>query len=149
MAGRQQLRFLGFAVCAGFALSSCAGGSGPDLPLQCIAEVQPQGSYAYPAGVAAPVVRPGADGTEAGAAAINTCIRSKAAVAGISTAPQTNPHHMIVTSGGTKTRHYTTGTPPARSTAPQSRNTGNCRSGLDMRGGSGYYCNNGRKYVGG
>ncbi|MGC1488691.1 MAG: hypothetical protein WA784_12990, partial [Albidovulum sp.] len=115
--------------------------------LQCIAEIQPQGSYEYPAGVAAPVVRPGADGTEAGAAAINTCIRSKAAVAGISTAPETNQHYTVDASGGTKTRHYTYGTAPAQNPAKKSRGT--CRSGLDMRGGSGYYCNNGRKYVGG
>lgn len=62
------------------ALVACSSSSATeDLALQCMFEVDPEGSYAYPAGVRAPLVVPVPGGTQAGADAINACIRQKAA----------------------------------------------------------------------
>lgn len=47
----------------------------------CMFEVNAPGSYSYPAGVLTPDVTPDVGGTEAGAAALETCARAKAVAA--------------------------------------------------------------------
>ena len=66
------------------ALSACAGSGGPDYPVTCVARTGAQGAYDYPAGVAVPTVTPAEGGTQAGADAINACIRE---MAGVNTGP--------------------------------------------------------------
>lgn len=56
----------------------------PDvLVAQCQAEVAPAGTYQYEEGVSLPVMVAVEDGTEAGAAAFNSCIRQKAIALGV------------------------------------------------------------------
>jgi hypothetical protein len=154
----QSLTIFGLFAGAALFLASCAVNKGPDFPLQCQAEVKPQGSYEYAAGVTVPQVRPVGNGTAAGAAALNTCIRSKAAAAGISSAPvpitsATKQRYTLQSSGGRTKRGSFFGLfRPAQSAAGsdyrQSGARGVCRGGLEMLGGSGYYCNGGRYYAG-
>ena len=59
-------------------LSACVGGGKADYATQCTFEVKPPGSYSYPAGVNVPTAVPAEGGTQAGAAALNACIRRKA-----------------------------------------------------------------------
>jgi len=59
-------------------LTACA--PAPDYPVTCIARTGAPGTYDYPAGVAVATVVPAAGGTQAGADAINACIRQMAGV---------------------------------------------------------------------
>lgn len=119
---------------------------GPDYALLCQFEVNPAGSYEYPAGVSAPVVVPGAGGTQAGADALNACIRRKAAASSI-------PVSVTLPSGAVKTSrrvgdmvsttyslgYGTTTRPQAVPSADRFTNRmGTC--GLTFSGGSGYRC---------
>ena len=160
----RSLVLFGLAGGAMVLLASCAVQKGLDFPLQCQMEVRPQGSYEYAAGVSVPLVRPLANGSASGAAALNTCIRSKAAAAGITTAPvpmsaTTRQRYVLETSGSRLTRKYVYGRHSAngrgffglfgqgQQSSPS--DTSVCRGGLEMRGGAGYYCGNSRTYVGG
>ena len=57
--------------------------SGEELVATCQAAVNPTGTYEYDTGLAIPVVTPTGSGTEAGARAMNSCIRAKAEAAGM------------------------------------------------------------------
>lgn len=85
------MRFgLPFFLClAPLLLSSCGRSTvdpsrgGQDLVVACSFEVRPPGSYENADGDQVPTVVPGAGGTQAGADALNACIRRKAAELGI------------------------------------------------------------------
>lgn len=143
---------LGLVLCLAAGMAQAQAGA-PDLALRCQFEVNPAGAYEYPAGVAAPVVVPGAGGTQAGADALNACIRAKAAAAAlpVATAPQ-RPAQMVSTrmEGGRAVSTYSdgpasaAGTRPARAQKPRwwvnrySNEMGTCS--LTFSGGSGYRC---------
>lgn len=57
--------------------------TGDALVAQCQAEVAPAGTYEYVEGAAVPEMVPVEDGTQAGADALNLCIKTKAAQAGL------------------------------------------------------------------
>lgn len=131
---------------AGLLLAGCVASGQPDYPLQCIAELNPPGAYGYPAGVAAPTVVPETGGTQAGADAINACVRTKTA------APAAKPRKAVVetqsTTGTMTTKTYTYGTPRDRNgkliaatpapTTPVATPPRTCS--YAMVGGSGYAC---------
>ncbi|MFK7938318.1 MAG: hypothetical protein AB8B82_02995 [Roseovarius sp.] len=63
----------------------------PDtIVAQCQAEVAPAGTYQYEEGPGLPVMVAVQDGTEAGAAAFNTCIRQKGIALGLLANPATS-----------------------------------------------------------
>jgi len=76
---------------AGLSLSACGTSGPPEFVLACQFEVNPPGSYDYPAGVPVPTVKPGPGGTQDGADALNVCIRRKAAEAGVTTVSKPAP----------------------------------------------------------
>ena len=131
------------------ALVGCVGGAF-NYDVQCMGEVKPAGSYTYAAGSAVPTVRPGPGGSVQGAAALNTCIRSKAAAAGKTVSPvpaSSRQVYTISTNGATVTRHYSFGrkrVTAAQGTAPAPYADGFCRGGREMTGGSSYSCRSGR-----
>ncbi|MGL4280073.1 MAG: hypothetical protein ACRCS0_06885 [Albidovulum sp.] len=108
-------------------LAACAGPKA-DLPLICIAEVNPPGSYTYPAGIAAPTVSPDTDGTAAGAAAVNACIRSKAA------AGQGGGMMKPIAESSAAPKGV-----PTQSSAPAPRYTEKQRGASVLSGGAGYH----------
>lgn len=73
------------------ALAACGQDARPDFALSCQFEVNPPGSYEYPADVLVPTVKPGPGGTQEGADALNACIRRKAAEAGATTVSKPQP----------------------------------------------------------
>jgi hypothetical protein len=128
-------------------LVGCVGGidSGPDISefaTACMFEVDPPGAYVWSSGDTE--VKPGGDGTAAGAAAVNACIRTKAAADGVdltaAAAPRRASTTEVETAGGMVTETFTYGTPPAaaQSTA-QPAVEGNCRRRSVLSGGSGYF----------
>lgn len=97
------------------ALSACAGSGGPDYPVTCVARTGAQGAYDYPAGVAVPTVTPAEGGTQAGADAINACIREMAGVntgPGVAASTPISERASVQTDGNTVVRHYQYGSPP-------------------------------------
>ena len=130
------------------ALVGCIG-AGTGYDEQCMGEVKPAGSYTYAASSAVPTVRPGPGGTVQGAAALNTCIRSKAAAAGKTVSPvpaSSRQIYTLSTQGDTVTRRYSFGrkrVTATTETAPSSYEGGSCRGGLEMTGGTGYSCRSG------
>lgn len=71
------LTLIGAAACVRTPISAEA------MVSQCQNEVAPAGTYEYDEGPQIPTMRAVADGTEAGAAAFNACIRQKAAEDGL------------------------------------------------------------------
>lgn len=130
------------------ALVGCVG-AGLNYDVQCMGEIKPQGSYTYPAASAVPTVRPGPGGTVQGAAALNTCIGSKAAAAGKAVSPvpaSSRQIYTISTNGNTVVRHYSFGrkrVTAASESAPLSYDGSSCRGGLEMTGGTAYSCRTG------
>lgn len=128
-------------------LAGCVStGSGASAQLNeystsCMFEVNPPGSYVWSDGDSE--VKAGGGGTAEGAAAMNACIRRKAAAAGnpISEGAPTQRSEVVV-SGGTVTETYTYGQPPAAAvTAPASRTAAkarSCRNRNVLSGGAGY-----------
>lgn len=95
------------------ALAGCGMPEPPDYALGCMFELNPPGAYEYPAGVAVPTVVPGAGGTQAGADALNACVRDRAAAAQAAGQPVAGGQSVATTtSGGVTTQTYTYGTPP-------------------------------------
>jgi hypothetical protein len=131
------------AGCGLLILVGCVGGGGgpniSDYSTACMFEVNPPGSYVWSDGDTE--VKPGGGATAEGAAAMNACIRRKAAEAGDPLTGGSSTQRMTVEqSAGTVTETYTYGQPPA-ATAPASPGpapTGNCRGNV-LSGGTGYY----------
>lgn len=118
-------------------LASCVGtGDSSNLnefSTECMFEVNPPGAYVWSDGDTE--VKPGGGATAEGAAAMNDCIRRKAAAAGKEVV------EVEQTSATTTTKTYTYGAPPASAVnAPQSTDTGkSCRRRDLFSGGSGYF----------
>lgn len=128
-------------------LASCVGTGGSSIANEystsCMFEVNPPGSYVFNG--SDDEVKPMADGTAEGAAAMNACIRRKAAEAGKETVVAEK------TGATTVTQTYTYGTPPASAasatapgalapSAPAPSNDGkSCRRRNVLSGGSGYF----------
>jgi hypothetical protein len=122
-------------------LAACVGGGGGpanDYTTACMFEVNPPGSYVWSDGDSG--VTPGGGGTAEGAAALNDCIRRKAAADGMAVTAGATERSEVVRTGNTVTQTYSYGTPPAAATARAApAATGqNCRSRNVMSGGTGY-----------
>jgi hypothetical protein len=107
----------------------------------CMFEVNPPGSYVFSSGDTE--MKPGGGGTAEGAAALNDCIKRKAAAAGdtLETAQASQPRQVVeVEQSGTQVvETYTYGQPPAtapRAAAPREEN---CRQRSVFSGGTGYF----------
>jgi hypothetical protein len=128
-------------------LAGCVStGSGASAQLNeystsCMFEVNPPGSYVWSDGDSE--VKAGGGGTAEGAAAMNACIRRKAAAAG-NPIPAGLPTERteVVVSGGTVTETYTYGQPPAAAVAPSASRKAaterSCRNRNVLSGGTGY-----------
>jgi hypothetical protein len=127
-------------------LAGCVGGGSSQTAIvdkystACIFETNAKGSYVYSSGDSE--VKAGGGGTAGDAAAINACIRRKAAEAGtplVASAPGQTTEIEVV--GGSVTETFTYGQPPAAATLPTSRTPKpeNCRVRNVMSGGSGYH----------
>ncbi|EPX85522.1 hypothetical protein [Salipiger mucosus] len=88
------------------ALASCASGRG-DPVVHCMIQVDPPGAYDYDGGQTPPLVVPGEGGTQAGADAVNACLRASPTVGSRATVE-------TETATGATVRSYTYGTPPSR-----------------------------------
>jgi hypothetical protein len=127
-------------------LVGCVGGidSGPDISefaTACMFEVNPPGAYVWSSGDTE--VKPAGDGTAAGAAAVNACIRMKAAADGVdltAASPRPASTTEVQAAGGMVTETFTYGTPPAAArSAAQPAVEGNCRRRSVLSGGAGYF----------
>lgn len=121
-------------------LTGCVSGGGPnisDYSTSCMFEVNPTGSYVWSDGDTE--VTAGAGGTAEGAAAMNACIRQKAAAAGDPLTPGSATETGTVVRSGTQvTETYTYGTPPASSPAVPATGGERCRRRNVLSGGTGY-----------
>jgi hypothetical protein len=129
-------------------LAGCVGGGGgnsailDEFSTACMFETNAKGSYVYGSGDSE--VKPGRDGSVDGAAAINACIRRKAAEAGktMDPAPAASGTRQTVevetAGGGMVTETFTYGQPPA-STAAAPAATEACRRRDVFTGGAGYF----------
>lgn len=128
-------------------LAGCVGsGSGNAALLNkystsCMFEVNPPGSYVF--SDSDTEVKPGGGGTAEGAAALNDCIKRKAAAAGetLETAKVAQPGQVVeVEQSGTQVvETYTYGQPPATETRKPAAREENCRQRSVFSGGTGYY----------
>ncbi len=133
-------------------LAACGGQMGLNNATGCMFELNSTGSYGVPVGEAVPTVVPGSDGIQAGADAINACIRARTAA---QQAQQSTPapvvNNAVQGTGSTVTQTYTYGT-PRDLIQPQSSNPaqpasqvgapqpGDRDCNLRMTGSSGYTC---------
>ncbi|TAG24136.1 MAG: hypothetical protein EAZ40_06465 [Rhodobacterales bacterium] len=125
------------------ALAGCVGGGSSQSAVldaystACILETNARGSYVYGSGDTE--VKPGANGTATEAAAINACIRSKAAESGtpLVAAPAGQTTEVEVVQGSV-TETFTYGQPPAAPADNGAIDVDRCRSRNVMSGGSGY-----------
>ena len=102
-------------------LAACAGGGGGqnigDYRTACMFEVDPAGSYVWSDGDSE--VKAGGGGTAEGAAAMNACIRRKAAEAGDPLVGGMSSERVeVVQTGDTVVETYTYGTPPTAAKTP-------------------------------
>jgi hypothetical protein len=129
-------------------LAGCVGGGSGNAALldkystSCMFEVNPPGSYVFSSGDSE--MKPGQDGTAEGAAALNDCIKRKAAAAGetLASAQASQPRQVVeVEQSGTGTvATYTYGQPPASTPGKPAVDTGKrCRERSVFTGGAGYY----------
>ncbi len=129
------------AACSSMFLAACVGGSGGpnigDYSTACMFEVNPTGSYVWSDGDTE--VKAGSGGTAEGAAAMNACIRRKAAQAGDPlVGAMSTEGGAVVQSGRSVVETYTYGTPPAADATPVATGA-SCRQRNVLSGGSGYY----------
>lgn len=121
--------------------------AGYSAAFTCQREIGAVGTYRVPTGVDFPVVEPVQDGTQAGADAINACIRSRAQQGAVGASPLPDvaggsQRVETVRAGNTVTETYTYGTPPAAkaaSTPARQGGTGG-RYCNPLTGGTGYGC---------
>lgn len=128
-------------------LAGCVGGGSGNASLlnkystSCMFEVNPPGSYVY--SDSDTEMKPGGGGTAEGAAALNDCIKRKAAAAGetVETAKASQPRQVVeVEQSGTATvETYTYGQPPASEPRKPAAREEKCRQRSVFSGGSGYY----------
>ncbi len=125
-------------------LAGCVGGGSSQSAIideystACIFETNAKGSYVYGSGDSE--VKAGGNGTAEGAAAINACIRTKAAAAGkpLVAAPAGQTTEIEV-AGNSVRETFTYGQPPAARATRDAIGVESCRSRNVMSGGSGYY----------
>jgi hypothetical protein len=126
------------------ALAGCVGGGSSQGAIvdkystACIFETNAKGSYVYDSDDTE--VKPGGNGTVTEAAAINACIRRKAAEAGtpLVAAPVGQTTEVEVVQGSV-TETFTYGQPPAAPADNGAIDVDRCRSRNVMSGGSGYF----------
>jgi hypothetical protein len=106
----------------------------------CMFEVNPPGSYVF--SDSDTEVKPGGGGTAEGAAALNDCIKRKAAAAGetLETAKASQPRQVVeVEQSGTQVvETFTYGQPPATPPRKTAAREENCRQRSVFSGGTGY-----------
>lgn len=155
-----------FALLSTLVLTACGGQTGLNNATGCIFEVKPQGSYGISGWGEVRTVVPGADGTQAGADAVNACIRQRSV--GLTSEPTLTlgGTNTVEVNGDTTTQTFTYGSPrdrngnliqtqanvPAQASPVQASpldqitspfNTSQPVNGicnLRMTGGSGYTC---------
>lgn len=131
-------------LCSLMLLTACVGSGGPNISeytTSCMFEVNAKGAYVWSDGDAE--VKAQGGGNPAEEAAMNDCIRRKAAAAGDDlTTPAPRGVTEVQAVDGRVVETFTYGTPPAAApSAPaMSGATGeNCRNRNVLSGGSGYY----------